>query len=48
MRLFEVDNQVRAMLLERLDSTRSLQSEPLDVAILVIAELIQYPRNPGP
>ena len=25
VRLFEVDNQVRAMLLERLDSTRSLQ-----------------------
>ena len=41
VRLFEVDNQVRAMLLERLDSTRSLQSEPLHVAILVIAELIR-------
>lgn len=40
-RLFEVDNQARAMLLERLDSTRSLQSEPLHVAILVIAELIR-------
>ena len=40
VRLFELDNQVRAMLLERLDSTRSLQSEPLHVAILVIAELI--------
>ena len=41
VRLFEVDNQVRAMLLERLDSTRSLQSEPLHVAILVIAELVR-------
>ena len=40
-RLFEVDNQARAMLLKRLDSTRSLQSEPLHVAILVIAELIR-------
>lgn len=41
VRLFEVDLESRALLLERLSSSRSLQSEPLSVAIPVIADLIK-------
>lgn len=41
VRLFDVDLNARAMLLERLDHTRTLQSEPLSVAIPIIADLVR-------
>ena len=41
VRLFGVDLDSRAMLLERLSVSRSLQSEPLSVAIPVIAALMR-------
>ena len=40
VRLYDVDVGSRAMLLERLSESRSLQSEPLAEAILVIAALV--------
>lgn len=40
VRLFDVDLSARAMLLERLDGSRSLGSAPLSVAIPIIAELV--------
>lgn len=47
VRLFEVDVDARALLLERL-STRSLQSEPLATAVPVIAELVTRLAVPAP
>lgn len=41
VRLIEFDVESRTMLLERLNSSRSLQSEPLSVAIPVIAHLVR-------
>lgn len=40
VRLFAVDRDARAMLLERLDGSRSLTSTPLPEAVDVIAELV--------
>ena len=47
VRLFDVDVSSRAMLLERLGS-RSLQSEPLSVAVPVIAALVGELAVPAP
>lgn len=41
VRLFDVDVDTRALLLERLSGSHSLQSEPLSVAVPVIAELVR-------
>ena len=46
--LLDVDLDARAMLLERLSQTRSLTSEPLAVAIPVIAELVRELAVPAP
>ena len=46
--LFEVDEGARALLLERLSTCRSLQSEPLSVAIPVIAALTTELAVPAP
>ncbi len=48
VRLVEVDETSRALLLERLDSTRSLSSVPLRDAIPVIAELVGVLAVPAP
>ncbi|WP_460811226.1 aminoglycoside phosphotransferase family protein [Microlunatus endophyticus] len=48
VRLFDVDPISRAMLLERLDSSRSLQSEPLAAAVSVIAHLVGELAVPAP
>lgn len=40
VQLFDVDTVSRAMLLERLDGSRSLQSQPLAIAVPVIARLV--------
>jgi len=41
VRLFDVEPHTRAMLLERLDNGRTLQSEPMSVAVPVIAALVR-------
>jgi hypothetical protein len=46
--LLDVDLDARAMLLERLSQTRSLPSEPLSVAIPLIAELVRELAVPAP
>jgi streptomycin 6-kinase len=48
VRLFNVDAGSGALLLERLSSSRSLQSEPLAVAIPVIAGLVRELAVPTP
>ena len=48
VRLFAVDAENRAMLLERLDGGRSLASEPLEEAIIVLAGLINNLAVPVP
>ncbi|SDT45922.1 aminoglycoside phosphotransferase family protein [Microlunatus soli] len=48
VRLFDVDHADRAMLLERLDGTRTLRSEPLGVAIPIIAGLVGELAVPVP
>jgi streptomycin 6-kinase len=48
VRLIDVDLAARAMLLERLDHTRSLAGEPLDAAIAVIAGLTRTLAVPVP
>ena len=48
VRLFDVDAGSGALLLERLSSSRSLQSEPLAVAIPVIAGLVRELAVPAP
>lgn len=48
VQLFEIDSDSRALLLERLSCTRTLQSEPLSVAIPVIADLITTLAIPTP
>jgi len=48
VRLFEVDVDAHALLLERLSSSRSLQSEPLSTAIPVIADLVTQLAVPAP
>jgi streptomycin 6-kinase len=48
VRLFAVDVEFRALLLERLSSSRSLQAEPLAVAIPVIADLVRTLAVPAP
>lgn len=47
VRLFDVDVDSRAMLLERLSTSRSLQSEPLSVAVVVIAGLVREMAVPA-
>lgn len=48
VRLFDVDAGSGVLLLERLSNSRSLQSEPLSVAIPVIADLILKLAVPAP
>src|SRR6188472_1587462 len=48
VRLFEADEADRAMLLERLDGTRTLAGEPLDDAVAVLAELVTALAIPVP
>ncbi len=50
VRLYDVDVAARALLLERLSVSRSLQSEPLAAAVPVIADLVTQlavPARPG-
>lgn len=47
VRLYEVDVDSRAMLLERLSTSRSLQSEPLAAAVPVIAALVREMAVPA-
>ena len=48
VRLFDVDVAARALLLERLSMSHSLQSEPLMMAIAVIADLVRQLAVPAP
>ncbi|TDE12701.1 aminoglycoside phosphotransferase family protein [Jiangella asiatica] len=48
VRLFDVDRGSRAMLLERLDSSRSLQSQPLTIAVPILAHLVGVLAVPAP
>lgn len=48
VRLFAVNAENRAMLLERLDAGRSLAGEPLEEAVIVLAELVTSLAVPVP
>ena len=48
VRLYDADEADRAMLLERLDSERTLAGEPLDYAVTVLAELVTELAIPVP
>ncbi len=48
VQLLEVEPDVGACLLERLDHTRSLQSEPVQEAVVVLGELVRLLAVPAP